>query len=149
MRKLPGLFVPLDMNYMRDPAIRRAGPDAELLYVRALAFSKSGGTGGMIHEYDLPVVAIGLKRVQARVDALVREHLWLTVDGGWLIRSWERWNLSRAELEEERAKKVAAAIKTNHNRWHKKRADMSPDCPLCTESLERSLPRSLQRSLLQ
>jgi hypothetical protein len=32
MAKTPSMFVPLDVNYMRDPRIRRAGSDAELLF---------------------------------------------------------------------------------------------------------------------
>jgi hypothetical protein len=138
VKKPPSLFVPLDMNYMRDPAIRRAGPEAELLYVRALAFSKSGDTEGMIYDYDLPIVAVGLKNIAARVASLVRERLWVAVEGGWYIRSWDRWNPSRAEREEERQKRVEGAIKTNHNRYHK--GEFNDDCPLCVASLERSLP---------
>ena len=40
----PSVYVPLDANYLRDPRIRRAGPDAELLYLRALAHAKAGET---------------------------------------------------------------------------------------------------------
>jgi len=131
--RTPGLYVPLDMNYIRDPAIRRAGPDAELLFIRSLAYAKSGGTDGLIHDFDLDVVAIGLKTVPARVKALVREQLWTEVDGGWQIRSWRRWNLTSAEIEKDKATKRAAAIKTNHERWHTDKPD--PACERCSESL--------------
>ena len=93
-RKTPGNYVPLDVNYIRDASIRRAGEPAELLYVRALAHAKGARTAGFIPDYDLDVVAVGMKGVPARVAALVRERLWVVSPGGWLVRSWDRWNAS-------------------------------------------------------
>jgi hypothetical protein len=139
MAKAPTGFVPLDMNYLRDPAIRKAGPDAELLYVRSLAHCKAGQTDGKVWEYDLPVVAVGLKNTAARVTALVRENLWVKCDGYWLIRSWAKWNMTQQEIAEDKSKKRDAAIKTNHDRWHGDRTD--PNCPHCIESLLRSVER--------
>lgn len=131
MSKTPRGFVPLDMNYLRDPNIRRAGPDAELLYIRSLAHCKAGGTDGEIGDYDLDVIAVGLRNVQARVGALVKYRLWLEVDGGWRIRSWEKWNMTQSEIAEEKDKKRAAAIKGNHDRWHVdgRTDDSCPHCP--------------------
>jgi hypothetical protein len=80
-----GMYVPLDVNYLRDPKIRRAGPDAELLYLRGLAYAKGGFTDGVIADFDVPVVGVGLSKLAARVAALVREGLWLTTDGGFEI----------------------------------------------------------------
>ena len=79
------MYVPLDVNFMRDPRIRRAGPDAELLYLRALAYAKGGETEGFVHDYDLDVIAIGLRNVPSRVSALVREKAWEEREGGWFI----------------------------------------------------------------
>ena len=45
-------------------------------YVRSLAYAKGGDTDGFVHDYDLEVVAIGLRNVSARVSALVREKAW-------------------------------------------------------------------------
>ena len=56
----PELYVPLSVNYPRDPKVRRAGPDAELLYVRGLAHAKGARTDGVIYDFDLEVVAVGL-----------------------------------------------------------------------------------------
>lgn len=145
MAKTPGLYVPLDMNYLRDPDIRRAGPDAELLFIRSLAHSKSGNTDGKIWDYDLDVVAVGLKGVPARVNALVREGLWIVEDGGWRIRSWGKWNMTQAEIREDKQRRRAGAALTNHERWHVKEGKFDDECPLCSESLERSQQRSLLR----
>ena len=145
MARTPGLYVPLDANYLRDPAIRKAGPDAELLYIRGLAHAKSGDTDGLILTYDLPVIGVGLKSIPRRVDALVRECLWVPISDGWVIRSWERWNMTRDEREADKATKRTGAALTNHSLGrHADRPD--PVCPRCSESLERSDQRSLERS---
>ena len=137
MARTPGMYVPLDMNYMRDRAIRKAGPEAEHLFIRSLAYSKSGGTDGIIADYDLDTVAVGLKAVPARVQALVREHLWDEIDGGWYIHSWAKWNMTRAELDEDKKRKSDAAIQTNHTRYHEGKDKTDPKCIHCAESLER------------
>ena len=130
--RIPRDFVPLDVNYPRDPAIRKAGPDAELLYLRGLAFAKQANTDGVIYDYDLDVVGVGLPRLAARRDALVREGLWETTDDGWHIRSWTRWNQTEEEKAEVREKKRQAAIRTNHKRYHGD--DPDPECPHCKTS---------------
>ena len=52
MAKAPSVYVPLDVNYMRDPKIRRAGPDAELLYLRALAYARERAQGRPLDAKD-------------------------------------------------------------------------------------------------
>jgi hypothetical protein len=123
-RSTPGNYVPLDVNYARDSSIRRAGPDAELLYIRALAYAKGAKSNGHVPDYDLDVVAVGLKKVSQRVAALVAQNLWLITDGGWRIRSWEPWN--SADEAESAAGKLAA-----HIRHHVKDGKRSDDCEHC------------------
>lgn len=134
MARIPRQFVPLDMNYLRDPAIRRAGPEAELLYLRGLAHSKAGETEGFIGNYDLPVVAVALKRPEVLAAALVHQGLWLVEDDGWRIRSWEKWNLTRTERDAEKQKKRDAAILTNHKKYHVQGRRES-GCPHCQQRL--------------
>lgn len=140
-RVTPGNYVPLDVNYARDGAIRRAGEAAELLFLRSLAYAKSAKTDGLIPNYDLPVVAVGMKAVATRVKALVREGLWLPVEGGWIIRSWQRWNGD----DESDAQSVAGTF-GNHRRWHAQRGVTDPGCDHCSTSVPdigtRSLPDS-------
>lgn len=102
--KHPGLYVPLDVNYARDRAIASAGEAAELLYVRGLAYAKQTGSDGHIPDHDLEEVGKRLRKVADRVRALVREGLWLEVDGGWMIRNWSRWNESSDEMQAKRAR---------------------------------------------
>lgn len=131
-KNIPGEFVPLDVHYPRDRAIRQAGEAAELLYLRGLAHSKAAKTHGHIPEYDLEVVGVGLKRLPFRVDALVREGLWEPTDEGWKITGWFKWNKSPEQLNEIAAHRQAAGIKGNHDRWHGPK-HRKPDCPHCQE----------------
>lgn len=112
----PSVYVPLDANYLRDPRIRRAGPDAELLYLRALAYAKAGETDGIVYDFDLDVVATGLKSTQARVNALVRVELWEVRPEGWFITGWFKWNDPVDKLREQKRKRAEGAAKTNHKR---------------------------------
>jgi hypothetical protein len=107
--KHPGLFVPLDVNYVSDEGIRRAGIAAELLFIRALVYAKRTNSHGFIPDYDLPVIAVGLHPdgVPQSVAALIHWELWVEAEGGWHIRSWERWNSAPDEAEKERKKAQA------------------------------------------
>jgi len=126
-RQTPGNYVPLDVNYARDIAIRRAGPTAELLFLRSLAYAKGARTSGFVSDFDLEVVAVGMRAVKAAAETLVICGLWVRVTDGWLIRSWERWNASD--------KVVSAGGKLgNHKRWHLDRGESDPACELCADA---------------
>lgn len=112
----PSVYVPLDANYLRDPRIRRAGPDAELLYLRSLAHAKAGETDGMIYDFDLDLVAVGLNKVPARVNALVRENAWDRREDGWFITGWFNWNDPVDKLRDQKRKRAEGAAKTNHKK---------------------------------
>ncbi len=130
MGRTPSTYVPLDINYLRDPAIRKAGPDAELLYLRTLAFIKGAGTDGLLYEWDLSVVAVGLKLPEKRAAALVKNGLWEEVDDGWYVSAWTKWNMTQDEIQKDREAKRSGAIRTNHTRNHKDTPD--PSCPHCS-----------------
>lgn len=135
-RTAPSVYVPLDANYMRDPRIRLAGPDAELLYVRALAYAKGGETDGFIYDYDLDVIAVGLSRVRPRVDALVREGAWETREGGWFICGWFNWNEPIAKLADRKRRQAEGAAKTNHRKHTENGAPFIGNCAICLGEVE-------------
>lgn len=131
-----GIYVPLDVNYLRDPKVRRAGPEAELLYLRSLAHAKGGSTDGFIADFDLDVVAVGLPRTRQRVKALIDNALWAEVDGGWQIAGWTKWNKTNRQLADDKEAKRRGAEKTNHARYHVgPDADFNPSCSLCRTAL--------------
>ncbi len=131
-RRIPGEFVPCDVNLASDPAILRAGPFAELVYRRALEYVKRTGRDGQVYAVELPLIAHGIPGKPAtHAAALVQQGLWQDNGDGWLIRSWTKWNLTQEEQAEERDRKRLAAVLTNHKRYHK--AEPHPDCPHCKE----------------
>lgn len=127
MARIPGEFVPLDVNYSHDRAIRQAGYQAELLFIRGLAFAREKYKvhHGLIPDYDLPVVAAGIPNPKKHAATLVRERLWIAAKGGWHIRSFEKWN-----PEIDRAAQSTGGALGNHNRWHID-GKWSPDCAFC------------------
>jgi hypothetical protein len=127
----PSVYVPLHVNYMRDPRIRRAGPDAEILYVRSLAYAKGGETDGFVHEYDLEVIAVGLRNVPARVAALVREKAWDEREGGWFINGWFNWNESTSRLRDRKKRQADGAAKTNHKKHRENGHPFVGSCAVC------------------
>lgn len=132
----PSVYVPLDANYLRDPRIRKAGPDAELLYIRGLAYAKAGETDGMVYAFDLDAVAVGLNKVPNRVSALVREEAWEPRDDGWFITGWFKWNDPVDKLREQKRKRAAGAAKTNHGKHVDNGHPFIGSCPVCLGEVE-------------
>lgn len=127
-RRIPGEFVPSDVNTASDPAIMRAGAMAELLFRRANEYAKRNDRDGVIYSIELGVIAHGIPGKHCTLAAaLVREQLWEERPDGWFIRSFLKWNLSQADQVEERDRKRLGAIKTNH----KKHTEPDPACPIC------------------
>jgi hypothetical protein len=147
--KIPSEFVPLDVNYAQDRAIRVAGPLAEALFVRGIAYARKYKTGGLIPDYDLVAIGAGIPRLPKQAEALVKVRLWLVVAGGWRVRSWGKWN--PVSEEDRKAKQSRGGALGNHNRWHLGGV-ASDDCefcgPIATESVTDRLTESVDRSLL-
>ena len=130
-RRIPGQFVPSDVDLAYDPDIMAAGPMAELIYRRANEYAKKNRRDGIIYTLDLPVIARAIPNPEKHAARLVDRNLWEQREDGWLIRSYLKWNLS---LDEQAAAKQAnriGAAKSNHG----KGLHITPDpiCPLCEE----------------
>lgn len=134
--RAPSVYVPLDANYLRDPRIRRAGPDAELLYIRSLAYAKAGETDGMVWEYDLDAIATGLRRVTQRVESLVREKAWEVRDEGWFICGWFNWNEPVVRLRARKTAQAKGAAITNHKKHQANGIDFLGSCFVCLGEVE-------------
>lgn len=132
-RRIPGEFVPSDVNLANDPAILRAGPWAELVFRRGNEYVKRMHRDGTIEFIELRVIAHGIPgKAEAHAEALVREGLWEVIADGWYVRSFLKWNASQLEQAEVRAaKRRAAAVKHHKAGGHDERFD--PECPSCQE----------------
>lgn len=96
--KSKGAYVPLAAQYYMDDAILEAGPDAELLFVRMLSFLAAVPSDGFITDRQLTIVGAGLRAPVRRLDSLLNVGLIEQVSGGFLVRSWLKWNRSADEV---------------------------------------------------
>lgn len=101
-----GAYAPLAATYYTDDDVMEAGEDAELLFVRGLAFCAGHpASDGYITEKQVTrVVAAGMTDLDVRIKTLVRVGLWEALPGGYLVRSWLKWNKSAEELGRFRAR---------------------------------------------
>lgn len=94
-----GAYAPLSASYYRDDAILEAGEKAEVLYVRGLAFCSDAMCDGFISDRQVTaVLGVGMRDAMRRAQALVDVELWERVDGGFMVRSWLKWNRSAEEI---------------------------------------------------
>ena len=97
--KSNGPYAPLSATYYRDDAILAAGEQAELLFVRCLAFLADAASDGYITELQMRhVVGMGMRNVPARCARLVELGLLTCVDDAYLVRGWLKWNKSTDEI---------------------------------------------------
>lgn len=114
----PGVYVALSANYADDEAIMDAGEDAELLYIRMLAYcARTPLTEGWISDRVvlsrlgvMPRLAGNGAGNEPGTDAGSRAAKLCEVglihrdDDGYRITSWLKWNRSVEEMGRERAR---------------------------------------------
>ncbi len=126
---MAGLYVPLDVNYADDAKVVDAGPMAELLFVRSLAFAKRDQHDGYIRNGQLGIVAARIPRLAPMVERLIDVGLWERNGDGIYIAAWLKRNLPTDEIS---AKKSSAGAVGNHRRWHLAPGGTpNPECDLC------------------
>lgn len=97
-----GPYVKLSATYYQDDAMLTVSPEAELLYVRGLAFCAGQMSDGFISDAQLKLVGVGIRSCTRRAAELQESGLWLRVDGGYVARSWQKWNKTAEEIGAER-----------------------------------------------
>ncbi|MGV8972229.1 MAG: hypothetical protein ACOH10_07890 [Rhodoglobus sp.] len=130
-RRIPGQFVPADVNTANDPAIMAAGPMAELIYRRANEYVKKNHRDGVVYSLDLPIIGNAIPNATKHAARLVCVGLWDATPDGWAIHSWLKWNLSLIEQAEQKARNAEGALLTNHKLDRHKKARKG--CPLCEQ----------------
>jgi len=129
-RRIPGVFVPSDVNTANDPAIMAAGPMAELIFRRANEYAKKNGRDGLIFTFDLPIIANGIPNATKHAGRLVDVELWEERADGWFITSYLKWNLSTAEQADQKQQNRIGAFKSNHLKGQ--HTEPLSECPMCT-----------------
>lgn len=101
-----GAYAPLAATYYTDDDIMEAGEEAELLFVRSLAFcaGNPASDGYVTDKQVARVFGAGMDGLTERIKMLVSLGLWERLPGGYAVRSWLKWNKSAEELGRHRAR---------------------------------------------
>lgn len=111
--KRNGSYAPLSAHYYKDDAIAEAGPMAELLYVRGLAFCADVLSDGFISDTQLArFVGVGIPQPRKHAERLVLVGLWekaqpdlLGSEGtGYVVKAWAKWNLTKSQIQDKQRK---------------------------------------------
>ena len=116
--KRPGIYAPLSAYYFDDAAIMEAGEDAELLYVRMLAYAArqmeyegfisdrviTSRLGILPRESGNGMGTVPGTDAGSRAGVLAELGLLTREPGGYRITGWLKWNKSAAEMGKERAR---------------------------------------------
>lgn len=110
--KRNGSYAPLSAHYYKDDAIAEAGPMAELLYVRGLAFCADVLSDGFISDMQLArFVGVGIPTPRKHAERLVIVGLWEKAQqdhiAGFQVKAWAKWNLTKAQIQEKQRKDAA------------------------------------------
>lgn len=107
-----GLWAKLSVSFFDDERIMQVGVEAELLFVRGLAWAKRAGDG-TISRGALVRLGLGLSNVTVLADALTAVGLWEATDSGFRITGWDAWQTDHTEVRSK------AGTLGNHKRWHR------------------------------
>lgn len=108
--KRNGSYAPLSAHYYKDDAVAEAGPMAELLYIRGLAFCADVLSDGFISDVQLArFVGVGIPSPKKHAERLVLVGLWEKAEdslfgqegSGYVVRAWGKWNLTKSEIQEK------------------------------------------------
>lgn len=102
--KSNGAYAKLSSTYYFDDAVLEAGERAEVIWTRILAFLSTSKSDGFITERQIRALALKLRGVEKRVDLLTEVGLLERVPGGFVARSWLKWNKTAQQLDQELAR---------------------------------------------
>jgi hypothetical protein len=100
-----GLWARLSTHWYADPKVLGVSPEAELLYVRAIAWCKEMQNDGVIPAGALHLFDHKVGDGEACADELVKAGLWERLDDGWRFptATWSRWQDTVEEVKARRA----------------------------------------------
>lgn len=107
--KRPGRYAALAAAYYDDPAIIAAGPDAELWYVRALAWCANHPETDGVIPLEVALYRLGIPDAMSRVITCDSHGLVIKNDDSVSVTSWVKWNDSWRDIQERTEAKRAAA----------------------------------------
>lgn len=106
--KRPGRYAALAAAYYDDPAIIAVGTDAELWYVRALAWCAAHPETDGVIPIEVAVNRLGIPEAMSRITACDSHKLVTKNDHSVSVTSWVKWNDSWRDVQERTDAKRAA-----------------------------------------
>ena len=130
-----GLYAQLSCGLPDKPEIIDAGPEAELVYYRAILRSRAQLTDGVIDRRLVARWFAGIRRPTAHLDRLTELGMIELHEAGWCIpiTVWQSWNPTQSDVDVARQRKIEAGAAGNHKRWHTE-SDPNPKCRHCSEA---------------
>lgn len=113
-RKSARIYLPLDVSFMDDDKIIRAGEQAGWLYLAMALKCKALGVDGVLS--DVQVARLHVPDWQERLEVLIREKAVVERKNGYFLPAYLSWNESTKEkaarLERDRKRKAGQHGKT-------------------------------------
>ena len=107
--KRPGRYAALAADYYDDPAIIAAGPDAELWYVRALAWCAGHPETDGVIPLEVAVNRLGIPNAMSHVTSCDSHGLVTKSHASVSVTNWLKWNAPYRDTQAKNDAKRAAA----------------------------------------
>lgn len=103
-----GVWARLSTHWYLDPRLLGVSAEAELLYVRAMAWCKEMLSDGAVPRGAMRYLDAKLSDADSAAGELVASGAWQVADDGWRFpaSSWVKWQGTRSDVE---ALRTAAA----------------------------------------
>lgn len=99
----PGRFAALPAAYYDDTAVIAVGPEAELWYVRALAWCAAHPKTDGVIPLEVAVNRLGIPGAMACVNMCATHGLIAKNDDSVSVTSWVKWNGKWRDIQERAA----------------------------------------------
>ena len=137
--KRPGRYAALAAAYYDDPAIIAVGPDAELWYVRALAWCAAHPETDGVIPIEVAVNRLGIPDAMSRVNICDSHKLVTKNDDSVSVTSWVKWNGKWRDIQDRTdAKRADARVRKARERARK--SDITK-----TDNVTRDMGRDMGR----
>ena len=125
--KRPGRYAALAADYYDDPAIIAVGPDAELWYVRALAWCAAHPETDGVIPLEVAVNRLGIPDAMSHVTACDSHGLVTKSHASVSVTNWLKWNAPYRDTQAKNdAKRASARVRKARERARKSEQD-KPD----------------------
>ena len=137
--KRPGRYAALAADYYDDPAIIAVGPDAELWYLRALAWCAGHPETDGVIPLEVALYRLGIPNAMSHVTSCDSHGLVTKSHASVSVTNWLKWNAPYRDTQAKNdAKRAAARARKARERARKSKQGE-------TENVTRDMGRDMGR----